>query len=391
MNSSIEQQALPRSIPRKLNCLIVVPSLIRAGAETQAVDLANGLAALGHTIHLCSFESQLDQRQRLSDAVQFHHLQRRSKYDLSLIRRLSALIDVEQIEVVQGVLQFATLVAWLAARKSNTKPPVVAAIHTTVNRGLKQELQDRLVYRRMLKKMAAIVFVCNHQQGHWIRKYPELERLSTVVHNGVAPERFRREELTGPAENLRTKLGIPTDAFVFSVIAAFRPEKGHRLLIEAFARVRGDAYLVFAGDGGLRAETEAYADTCGVLQRARFLGNIPDTRPLIAASNATVLASTAVETFSMAMLESMALGVPMIAPVIGGLPEAIADGKTGLLFPVGDVRMLSQLMQSTLDNQGRTKAMGRAAQVRVNKEFTLDKMIARSEEVLRTALSKQIR
>src|SRR5688500_18358576 len=130
-----------------MRCLIVVPSLKRAGAETQAIDLANGLSLSGHVVHLCSFEPQLDQQGRLLDAVTFHHVRRKSKYDWALIRAVTQLIDREEIEVVQGVMQFAALIAWLAARRSARRPPVIAAVHTTINRSAKEELQDRLIYR----------------------------------------------------------------------------------------------------------------------------------------------------------------------------------------------------------------------------------------------------
>lgn len=371
-----------------MNCLIVVPSLIRAGAETQAVDLANGLAARGHSVHLCSFESQLDQRGRVSDEVRFHHLQRHSKFDPSLISRMAALIDSERINIVQGVLQFATLVAWLAAGRSSSKPPVVAAIHTTINRNQKQELFDRLLYRRMLRRLPAVVFVCDHQREHWIRKYPELEASSTVVHNGVAPEHFRHGDYEESAQQLRATLSIPDNAIVFACIAAFRPEKGHRLLIDAFSQVQGSPYLVFAGDGGLRPTMEKYAAAAGLKAYTRFLGNIPDTRPLIAASDATVLASMAVETFSMAMLESMAMGVPMIAPRIGGLPEAIIDGDTGLLFPIGDASALARSLQSVVERPLEATRLGHSAERKVVEEFTLAKMVAASERVLIKTLSE---
>lgn len=373
---------------RRMNCLIVVPSLMRAGAETQAVDLANGLAALGHSVHLSSFESQLEQRCRLSNNVQFHHLQRMSKYDRTLISRLSTVIDKEKIEIVQGVMQFATLIARLAARQSSLKPLVVAAVHTTVNRDLKQEMFDRLLFRRILRNLPAVIFVCDHQRAHWIKKYPELERSSVVIHNGVAPERFRRDNFANSARKLRATLSIPDEAVVFACIAAFRPEKGHKILIDAFAQVKGDAWLVFAGDGELRSTTESYAVEAGVGHNTRFLGNIPDTRPLIAASTATVLASTAVETFSMAMLESMAMGVPMIAPRIGGLPEAIVDGATGLLFPIGDSSALARCMQSLVESPSKSAAMGRDAERKVAEEFTLEKMAAGSERVLMSTLNE---
>lgn len=377
----------PPAAAGKIRCLIIVPALIRAGAETQAVDLANGLAEKGHSIHLGSFEPQLDQRDRISGDVHFHHVPRNSKYDRSLVHRFAALIDREGIDVVLGVLQFAALVGWLAARRSRRQPPVVAAVHTTINRGLKEELHDRLLYRRMLRRLAAVVFVCEHQRKHWVTKYPELAPSSRVVHNGVAPERFRREDFAEAASQLRRNLDIPDGDFVFASIAAFRPEKGHRLLLDAFAQVRENAWLVLAGDGSLRPEMEAYAESAGLGGRVRFLGSIPDSRPLIAASNATVLASTAVETFSMAMLESMALGVPMIAPRIGGLPEAIADGETGFLFPVGEVGSLTDHMRSAAEQPERTQRMGRSARNKIIREFTFEKMVAGTERVLADSLN----
>ena len=370
-----------------MKCLIVVPSLTRAGAETQAIDLANGLSARGHLVHLCSFERQLDQRERLAEKVRFHHVQRKRKYDVSLVSAIAGIIDAERIEIVMGVLQFAVLIAWLAARRSARRPPVVAGVHTTINRGIKQELQDRLIYRRLLKRLPAIVFVCEYQREHWIEKYQELEPLARVVYNGVDADRFRRSQFEAAARQLRDRLRIPAAAFVFSCIAGFRPEKGHSLLIEAFARLGQGAHLVLAGDGAGRAEIAALVRAKGVSDRVHFLGAIPDVRPLIVASNATVLASIAVETFSMAMLESMSLAVPLIAARIGGLAEAITDRETGILFPIGDVEALASGMKRMMADPAEVARMGRSAARRVETSFTLRKMIEGYEEVLQQSLT----
>lgn len=371
-----------------MRCLIVVPSLGRAGAETQAVEMANGLAAMGHEIHFCSFEHNLAQRSRLTSAVQYHHVLRRSKYDWSLVSRLASIIDREQIEIAQGVLQSATLVAVLAAKRSTRKPPVVAAVHTTIHRSIKQEIQARVLYRRILSRLPAVVFVCEHQRAHWLGKYPELAPVARVVHNGVDPSRFQREQHAVAALRLREELGIPGDAYIFTCVAAFRPEKGHKLLVDAFSEMPANVYLVLAGDGERRQAVEAAVDLAKLTERVRVLGNVSDIRPVIVASNATVLASTAVETFSMAMLESMALGVPMIAPQIGGLAEAITSGETGMLFPIGDTKELGRCMSVLATDVNRTRAMGEAAQLRVSKLFTRRMMLEKSERVLLDVLNQ---
>jgi glycogen(starch) synthase len=98
-----------------------------------------------------------------------------------------------------------------------------------------------------------------------------------------------------------------------------------------------------------------------------------------------VLASTSVETFSMAMLESMAAAVPVIVPQIGGLPEAIIEGESGRLFPVGDVHALATCMQSLVDDPVSAARMGERAAHRLAREFTFDKMIDESEKALSEA------
>lgn len=369
-----------------MRCLIVVPSLTRAGAETQAVNLANGLASRGHNVHLCVFERNLDQRLRIASNVTFHHVQRRAKYDLGFARDIARIIDDERVQVVQGILMFGIFVAWLAIQRSRSKPALVAAIHTTVNRGIKQEIQDRVLYRPILKRLPAIVFVCEFQRDYWIRKYPELARNSHVVYNGIDPSRLDRAAFQAEAGRLRATLAVPESAFVFSCIAGFRREKGHQLLIQAFARLRADAFLLLAGEGAERAALEDTVRTAGLSDRVRFLGSVPDVRPLIVASNATVLASTAVETFSMAMLESMALGVPLIASRIGGLPEAIVHHETGLLFPIGDIEALAAGMKEMTEVPAAVGTMGQAGAMKVRSSFTMDQMIDGSERVLESVI-----
>jgi len=372
-----------------MRCLIVVPSLRRSGAETQAVDLAIGLASRGHEVHVCSFQPYLDQRERLPDAVRFHHVRRKAKYDLSLVREIAKIIDRERIEVVQGILQFAVSIVWLAAKRSARRPPVVAALHTTTNRGLKEEVQDRMLYRWILGRLPAVVFVCEYQRDYWLKRYAELRPLASVIYNGIDVGRFRRSDFLTSARKLRAELGIAESAFVFACVAAFRPEKNHRLLIEAFSSLPTDTYLILAGDGDERPAIEAAVDAAGLRQRVRFLGNVADIRRVVVASNATVLPSIAVETFSMAMLESMALEVPMIATKIGGLEEAIVHGETGLLCPTGEVEAFAMQMRSLIENSSEAERLGRAAATKVARCFTLDKMVEGYEAVLSAVLASR--
>lgn len=370
----------------QMKCLLVVPSLVRAGAETQAVDLANGLADRGNKVHLAVLEPRLDQQNRLGAKVQLHKLCRRAWIDRQSVKSLAHIIDDAGVQIVLGVMQYSTLYAYLAAKASKCRPGVVSAIHTTSNVGLKEELQDRLIYRHLLRQLPAVVFVCENQRQHWIERFPELKTLAQTVHNGVDPQLFQSKDFVDSARKLRGDLAIPTHAVTFACIAAFRREKGHALLFRAFARLPTDTYLICAGDGPTRGHIEQLAQELNLVGRVRFLGNVSDVRPVIAASNATVLASTAVETFSMAMLESMALEVPMIAPRIGGMDEAILPGETGYLFPVGDEYALENCLRDVAADPITATRLGRAASKLIAYQFSKQKMILGTETILRNLI-----
>jgi glycosyltransferase involved in cell wall biosynthesis len=145
-------------------------------------------------------------------------------------------------------------------------------------------------------------------------------------------------------------------------------------LITAFGRLGGDVHLFLAGDGERRAAIELLVESSGLADRVHFLGNVADVRPLLKATDVSVLASTAVETFSIAMLESFAMGVPMVAPDIGGLSEAIFQGRTGWIFPAGDADGLTGLLEQAVHDRERLKAMGGHARALVEQKFSKEVM-----------------
>jgi glycosyltransferase involved in cell wall biosynthesis len=365
-----------------VNLFVTVPSLIRAGAEIQAVSLANGLSTRSNTVHLCSLSDRNDLRDRIGGAVTVHTFPRRSKFDRAPLGHMRSVVDEARIDVILGVMQFAAMVSWLASIRTYRKPPVVVGIHTTINVGLKEELQDRLIYRQILRRLPGIVFVCQNQREHWLRKFPELKDRAHVIYNGIDLDRYRRDGLERSALEVRDRLEIPADATVFTCVAAFRPEKGHENLLRSFSRLDANAYLILVGDGVLRERIMRTAEELGINDRLRLVGNIPDVRPTIVASNATVLASTSVETFSLAMLESMALGVPMIATRIGGASEAIQDHENGLLCAPGDVAALAGHLRWIAEHRPEARSLGCEAARTARRRFGVDTMIANYEQVL---------
>lgn len=370
---------------RRVRVLFVLPSLKRAGAETQLVSLVSKLDLARFEPHVFSFEKDLDQLGVLKEAgIAHHHHLRRSKYDFGYTKALAELIDRYDIDIIHCSLQFALLAGWVARRQAKRKPALVAAIHTTLNRSVKEELQDRLLYRWLMTSCSSIIFVCETQRQHWVDKYPSLGPLSVTIYNGIDPERFRRTaDIEKRAASLRAQLGISPDSIVLTAVAGFRTEKRHDLLVQAFERLQPTAHLLLAGDGPTRAATEEQVSRLRLGTRVHFLGAVADIRPVLAASAATVLASTAVETFSMAVLESMSMGVPVIVPDLSGLPEAVERGKSGFVYATGDLNELARaLARMTEMSVCERAAMGRGARQRLLDNFTEVQMVGQTESLL---------
>ncbi len=376
----------------RVRTAFVLPSLMRAGAETQTVSLVNGLDSGAFEKHLFVFERQMDQYDRLDlNEVSFCHVARRGRFDTRPISRLAALIDERNIEVLHCSLQIALFVGWSAARISTRTPQIVVALHTTKNVRLRDEMFDLLLYQWLMRSCARIICVCKAQERHWIAKYPFLQGRTVVVYNGIDPTWFDPLKVAGTGWALREKLGIGGNAFVATCVAGFRPEKRHDLILRAFAellRQQPDSVLLLAGDGPERGTAQQFAMNLGISRAVRFLGLVVDVRPVLAASNASIIASTAVETFSIAMLESLAMKVPMVATDIGGASEAVVTGQTGLLVRPGEFEDLAHGLIALASNQSAGIQMGVNGRVLVEEKFTLSRMTQSTAAVLLAAAGR---
>lgn len=374
-----------------VNTLFLISDLRRAGAETQLVDLINGLDTRSFNKYLFTYEPMLDQADRLNMQEITHiHAQRRqgTKVDLLVVKALAALIDAASIEVVHCTFQYSLLLALMTRRYSRRRPILVVALHTTISLNLKDELQNQLLYRWLFLQAARVIFVCNKQADYWCRRYRWLKTRKRVVHNGVDPDYFSTNSKFKAGLMLKKSLDIPAQGIIVSCVACFRPEKGHKYLLEAFAKLdSNNTYLVLAGDGPTRNASEHKAIKLGIAQRVHFLGELKDVRPVLSMSTVSVIASTVVETFSMAMLESLSMKVPVIATDIGGMSEGVLPGKTGLLVYPRDVDGLARAISKLVDDSELASDMGRNGRQLVIENYTRRYMIEHTADVLAGAYS----
>jgi glycosyltransferase involved in cell wall biosynthesis len=202
-----------------------------------------------------------------------------------------------------------------------------------------------------------------------------------VVYNAVDMERAAVDAPPGLREQLG---GSPTRPLVLTP-ARLNPQKGHRVLLEAIAEVP-EALFLLAGDGPERAPLEAEAERLGVADRVRFLGRREDVPQLLAASDVFALPSL-YEGSSLAVLEAMAAGIPIVSSAIGGTEELIEDGRSGLLVPPGDAKALATALRRVLGDHALRQGLAARARARVDAGLTREQMANRVTAVYRELLS----
>jgi glycosyltransferase involved in cell wall biosynthesis len=197
------------------------------------------------------------------------------------------------------------------------------------------------------------------------------------------PVDLRRVEVAAPP-GLREQLGAGGARPLVLTPARLDAQKGHRFLFEAIAQVP-DAVFALAGEGPEREPLEALAAQLGIGERVRFLGRREDVPQLLAACDVFALPSL-YEGSSLAVLEAMAAGAPVVSSAIGGTDELIEDDSSGLLVPPGDSEALAAALRRLLGDPELRESLAARARERVERDLTRERMAARVTGVYRELL-----
>lgn len=194
-----------------------------------------------------------------------------------------------------------------------------------------------------------------------------------VVPTGIDLWRFDPARIT---PTLRDELGLGPEALLVGTVAILRNKKGHRDLLSAIPGVLaqvGNAHFVIAGDGPQEAKLKAETARLGLSAHVHFLGLRRDVPEILRALDLFVL-PTREEALGTAFLEAQAMGVPVIGTRVGGVPETIREGETGLLVPPGDPQALAAALIQLLTDPARRAAFARAARPWVETHFGIEQM-----------------
>ena len=267
-------------------------------------------------------------------------------------------------DLVHTHLKYADVIGGVAARSLGI--PVVSTLHEAAWRGRPAEHARQRIAALVRRRCAdRVVAVSDAARASYLATGWERRDRVAVVRNGIPPRRAARSR----AEE-RERLGLPPGAPVLAMVSALRPEKGHEVAFEAFGRLLArhpDARLLVAGDGPRRAELERLAGPGIVLA-----GHQDDVASLLRASD-LLLHPSLVEAFPTSLLEAMQASLPVVATSVGGIPEIVDDGVTGLLVASPpQPGAVAAAAERLLADPGLRAAMGARAETRFAERFSAD-------------------
>lgn len=382
----------------RIHVLLVVNSLCVGGAEKHAMTLLNTLDTNRFRLSLAYLKddrSLLPQvlAERAEGGVFCCGVSR--KVDMQAVGRLANHVCEQAVDIILCTNTYSLLYAWLAclgnSKVMKKRPRIVEVFHSTLLPTFHDELQ-MLFYRPWILASDRLVYVCNNQREYW-RKRGLRARADCVIHNGIDVNHFADTFSAEEKARRRQSFGFAQDDYVIGLCAAMRPEKMHGDLLQAVARLHRDGFPVrclLIGDGPLRPELEALIATLGLQDCVRITGFAADVRPHVAICDVMTITSHWVETFSIAALEAMALGKPMVMTDIGGAREQVLHGRNGYLYRHGDIEGLAIRLRRLHDRQLRHD-MSVQARTSVVERYSLERMVDAYSELFDDLMARKER
>ena len=299
--------------------------------------------------------------------------------DAGAVAALTAHLAMVRPDVIHTHMYRADIIGTKAAMAleatGHRRPYVVSTVHSSRVRSA----EDRELLRQLTPQMDQLIAVSKSI----VRKIESEHRTGApvrLIYNGVDLERYDHQE---PCCTLRDEFGMEPGSHIVGVVARLEPEKGHQTLIEAWPHVLRecpDAYLLIVGEGSRRDFLEQWAAAHKVAHRVIFTGRRDDVPAVTAALDVAVLPSWR-EAQGLSILEAMALSRPVVASDVGGIPEMIEDGVTGLLVPHDNPVALGAAIVRLLTDHALADTIARAGHDLVHERFCVELMVKAIEEI----------
>jgi len=348
------------------------------GSGVVATELGIELAAQGHEIHFISYSQPFRLNGR--DGGLFYHevpvssypLFEFPPYDLALASRMAEVAEFYELDLLHVHYAIPHSVSALLARQllaaKGRRLPFVTTLHGTDITLVGLDRSYLPITRYAIQESDGVSSISSYLKAKTLEDFG-VTRPIEVIPNFVNCDVYQPIRDEGERAEARRRLAKPDEAILMH-LSNFRPVKRVADVVKVFAQVVREvpAQLVLVGDGPDRSSAEWLAHDLHIQDKVHFMGKQERVNELLPLADLMLMPSE-LESFGLAALEAMACKVPAIATGVGGVPELIDDGETGLLFPVGDVDAMAAGAVTLLSDRARLETMREAARKTAQKRF----------------------
>jgi len=368
------------------------------GSGVVATELGIELANLGHEVHFISYSQPFRLNDR-SEGIFYHEVAVSNyplfefpPYDLALASRMAEVAEFYDLDLLHVHYAIPHSVSALLARQMlaarGRRLPFVTTLHGTDITLVGLDRSYLPITRHAIQESDGVTSISNYLKEKTVEDFG-ITRPIEVISNFVNCDVYVPigEETT--RAQARRHLAGPDEALLLH-LSNFRPVKRVVDVVKIFARVVREtpAQLVLIGDGPDRSAAEWLAHDLGIHTHVHFLGKQEHVSQLLPLADLLLMPSE-MESFGLAALEAMACKVPPIGTRVGGVPELVEDGATGLLFEPGDVDAMARGVLELLGNRERFAKMRDAARRAAQKRFCASLVVPRYVHYYEQVLSMQ--
>jgi N-acetyl-alpha-D-glucosaminyl L-malate synthase BshA len=366
------------------------------GSGVVATELGIELASSGHEVHFISYSQPFRLNGR-NDGIFYHEVPVSNyplfefpPYDLALASRMAEVAELYELDLLHVHYAIPHSVSALLARQMlaarGRHLPFVTTLHGTDITLVGLDRSYLPITRFSIQQSDGVTSISNYLKKKTVEDF-EIDRPIEVIPNFVNCDVYTPFKDEVVRTEARKRLAKPGESILIH-LSNFRPVKRVVDVVKVFARVveHVPAQLLLVGDGPDRSSAEWLAHDLHINDRVHFLGKQDRVNELLPLADLMLMPSE-LESFGLAALEAMACKVPTIATRVGGVPELIDDGLTGLLYPVGDVENMAAGAVGLLKDRNRLDIMRDEARKTARSRFCSTLVIPLYERFYEKVLS----
>ena len=372
------------SLKRKIKVMHIMQTLEIGGLENGVINLVNNVNPELFEFSICCIKKEGDLKERLKKEVKVLCLWKKEGFDILRIFAMARLFSKEKPDIVHTHGWGGGLFSGVLGARLAGVTIVIHGEHGTLYVDKKRRI---LAQKFLFLLVDRIITVSEDLKKQLIRYFKiEPEKVIAII-NGVDTGKFQ----PNPSSALikRRELNLKEDEFMVGSVGRLVSIKDYQTLLYAAKEVINrlpNVKFMLVGDGPLRRELENLAVTLEIDKNILILGSRSDVAELINTMDLFVLTSLS-EGLSNTILEAMAVGKPIIATDVGGNPEIVKDGETGLLIQPKNYKKLAESIVNLLSLSNLRKEMGAAARTRIVKKFSLQRMAKEYEDIYKHCLN----